>query len=316
MSTLLLLFPLKPEQIEQIRRIIPDWTLVSEQSSPITDEQYRSAEVVLGWNAAMEEAVASANRLKWVQTSSAGVDKLPLDALRERGVALTSASGIHPVSMAETLFAMLLAFSRNLHHAIRQQSRKEWRVSDRYYQLSGRTIGIIGVGAIGTEMARLARAFGMKTLGVRKSARPVPEIDEMFGMDRLSDVLSRSDMVVNVLPYTDETHHLFNAKTLAAMKPKALFFNFGRGASVDTPALVSALESGAIGGAGLDVFETEPLPEDHPLWTMDNVILTPHIGGWTDQYKARVTEIFLDNLTSYLRSGKPERNVVDLNRNY
>ncbi len=316
MPTLLLLFPLKDEQIEQIRQRIPEWTIVSGHDTEITDEHCRSAEIVLGWNAKMDEAVDSADRLKWVQTSSAGVDKLPLDRLRERGVALTSASGIHPVSMTETLFAMMLAFSRNLHHAIRQQSRGEWLASERYYQLEGRTIGIVGVGAIGTEMARLAKAFGMTTLGVRKSARPVSEIDEMYGLDKLDDVLSRSDMVVNVLPYTEETHHIFNTEKFARMKPDALFFNFGRGASVDTAALVSSLEQGTLGGAGLDVFEVEPLPADHPLWKMDNVILTPHIGGWTDHYKTRVTEIFLDNLDSYLREGKPGRNVVDLGRNY
>ncbi|WP_372632656.1 D-2-hydroxyacid dehydrogenase [Cohnella sp.] len=316
MPTLLLLFPLKPEQIEQVRQRIPGWNIVSASDAAITEQQYRNAEIVLGWNAAMDAAFDSAANLKWVQTSSAGVDRLPLARLRERGIALSSASGIHPISMAETLFAMLLAFSRNLHHAIRQQSRGEWRVSERYYQLAGRTIGIVGVGAIGTEMARLAKAFGMTTLGVRKSARPVAEVDEMYGMERLDDVLSRSDMVVNVLPYTDETHHLFNAERFAAMKPDALFFNFGRGASADTAALVAALEQGTIGGAGLDVFEEEPLPSDHPLWKMDNVIATPHIGGWTDHYKTRVTEIFLDNLDAYLSKGQPVRNAVDFDRNY
>ncbi|MFB9278239.1 D-2-hydroxyacid dehydrogenase [Cohnella cellulosilytica] len=316
MPTLLLLFPLKNEHIEQIRQRIPEWTIVSAQDTEITAEHYRDAEIVLGWNAKMEEAVDSAVRLKWVQTNSAGVDKLPLDRLRERGVAVTSASGIHPVSMTETLFAMLLAFSRNLHRAIRQQSRGEWHVSERYYQLAGRSIGIIGVGAIGTEMARLAKAFGMTTLGVRKSARPIAEIDEMYGMDKLDDVLSRSDMVVNVLPYTEETHHLFNAEKFSRMKSDGLFFNFGRGPSVDTDALVSALEQGTIGGAGLDVFEVEPLPSDHPLWKMDNVIVTPHIGGWTDHYKTRVAEILLDNLDAYLQEGKPVRNVVDFSRSY
>ncbi|QTH43952.1 D-2-hydroxyacid dehydrogenase [Cohnella sp. LGH] len=316
MPTLLMLFQLKPDQLEQVRRRIPEWTIVSARDSEITEEQYRDAEIVLGWDSAMTTSFDSAVNLKWVQTTSAGVDKLPLDRLRESGAALTSASGIHPISMTETLFAMLLAFSRNLHHAIRRQSDSEWRASERYSQLAGKTIGIVGVGAIGTEMARLAKAFGMTTLGVRKSARPVDVVDEMYGMDQLGDVLSRSDMVVNVLPYTEETHHIFNAEKFAAMKTDALFFNFGRGASVDTAALVAALEQGEIGGAGLDVFEEEPLPADHPLWPMDNVIITPHIGGWTDNYKALVTDIFLENLDAYLSTGQPTRNVVDLDRNY
>lgn len=316
MATLLILFELKPEQVQQIQSLIPDWTIVSGQAESITSEQRRSAEIVLGWHSSMEEALEPDCRLKWVQTSSAGVDKLPLEKLRNLGVHLTSASGIHPISMAETLFAMLLSFNRNLHHAIRQQSRSEWKLSERYDQLSGQTMGIIGVGTIGAEFARLAVAFGMRTLGVRRSAAPVPGIDQMYGLERLDDVLSQSDVVVNVLPYTEETHHLFNAERFRNMRPTALFFNMGRGPSVDTDALVRALEDGTLRGAGLDVFETEPLPSEHPLWTMDNVIITPHIGGWTSHYKQRVADILLHNLHAYLSTGKPDRNVVDFGRNY
>ncbi|TVY04147.1 D-2-hydroxyacid dehydrogenase [Cohnella terricola] len=316
MPTLLLLFELKPEQIEQIRDIIPDWTIVSGDADSIADEYFLNAEIVLGWNSRMEAALDSAARLKWVQTSSAGVDKLPLDKLRDRGIYLTSASGIHPVSMAETLFAMLLAFSRNLHHAIRQQSRGQWKASERYHQLAGRTMGIIGVGVIGEEVARLGKAFGMRTLGVRRSAKPVEAVDEMYGMEQLDFVLAQSDVIVNILPYTEETHHLFDAGRFDRMQSHALFFNMGRGASVDTDALVEALANGAIGGAGLDVFETEPLPSDHPLWTMDNVIITPHIGGWTSQYKQKVTDIFTSNLRNYAAGERPGRNLVDYGRNY
>jgi len=314
--TLLLLFELKPEQTEAVRELLPGWNVVRAEDGPITDKQYRDAEIVLGWNSAMAEAIDEASGLKWIQTSSAGVDRLPLEKLKARGIRLTSASGIHPVSMAETFFAMLLAFSRNLHHAIRNQSHAVWQPSERYGALAGSTLGIVGVGAIGQEFARLAKAFGMRTLGVRRSASPVDAIDEMYGMDGLDRVLAESDAVVNVLPYMEETHHLFNAERFASMKPNALFFNFGRGASVDTDALVAALSAGTIAGAGLDVFETEPLPADHPLWKLDNIILTPHIGGWTSHYKAKVAEIFLANLNAYLAGRAPERNLVDFGRGY
>ncbi len=316
MQTILLLFQLKPEQEQQIRELIPDWTIVSGSSENITPEHYKNAEVVLGWDSDMMDALNSGCKLKWVQTSSAGVDRLPLAAFKSLGIQLTSASGIHPVSMAETLFGMLLAFSRNLHHAIRNQSEHLWKTSERYYQLSGKTMGIIGVGAIGKEIARIAGAFGMRTIGVRRDPQPVPGVDKIYAMEQLDEVLSQSDVVVNVLPYTQDTHHLFNSERFGAMSSDALFFNIGRGSSVDTDALVNALKTGIIRGAGLDVFETEPLPEENPLWTMDNVIITPHIGGWTDQYKQRVTDILLHNLQAYLTTGKPDRNVVDYERNY
>ncbi|BBI32623.1 D-2-hydroxyacid dehydrogenase [Cohnella abietis] len=317
MPSLLLLFELKAVQVQQIQELIPDWTIVTGSPDQISHEQYLEAEVVCGWNATMGKILETeGSKLKWVQTSSAGVDKLPLDRLKSLGIQLSSASGIHPASMTETLFAMLLSFSRNLHHAIRHQSQQQWQPSERYHLLSGKTMGIIGVGAIGEEFARIAVAFGMRTIGVRRSSLPSSNVEKMYGIDQLKEVLSQSDVVVNVLPYTEETHHLFDKERLGWIRPGALFFNMGRGPSVDTDALIQALENGSLAGAGLDVFETEPLPADHPLWKLDNVIITPHIGGWTDNYKQRVADILMDNLKAYLAVGKPERNVVNLERSY
>ncbi|WP_372663836.1 phosphoglycerate dehydrogenase [Cohnella sp.] len=316
MPTMMLLFQFKPEQVQQIREIAPDWTIVSGKANEMSKEQYLEAEVICGWNSSVAEALEGRCKLKWVQTISAGIDKLPLNKLEQHGVYLTSASGIHPVSMAETFFAMLLAFSRNLHHAIRNQSDRNWMPSEHYSQLSGKTIAIIGVGTIGAEIARLSGAFGMRTLGVRRSGLPVPGVHEMYGMEALHEVLLQSDVVVNVLPHTEETHHLFNAQRFEQMKPETLFFNLGRGASVNTADLVQALQNSTLAGAGLDVFETEPLPNDHPLWTMDNVIITPHIGGWTDHYKQKMADIFLPNLQAYLAEGKPRSNLVDYKHSY
>jgi phosphoglycerate dehydrogenase-like enzyme len=316
MNTLLLLCKLNADTMERMRKLLPDWTIVSESETPIAGEHYRNARIVVGWNSAMEGALDSAVQLRWVQNNSAGVDHMPLGKLKDRGVLLTSAGGIHPTPMAETFFAMLLAFSRNLHLAIRRQTRREWKLTKPDVQLVGSTIGIIGAGTIGTEIARLSRAFGMSTLGVRRSARANEEFDEMHVIEQLDNVLSRCDFVVNVLPYTDETHHLFNAARFASMKPGALFFNFGRGASVDTPALVAALTEGTIAGAGLDVYETEPLPSDHPLWGLDNVIMTPHMGGWTSRFKEQFSELFIANLEHYLAYGRPARNLIDYDRSY
>lgn len=316
MSTLILLYNFKPEQLAQIREVVPDWTLLTGKADTISRQQYREAEIVCGWNDYVNEALVEGDRLRWVQSISAGTDNFPMEELEKQGVFLTSARGIHPVAMAETLFAMLLSFSRNLHHAIRNQSRSLWKPSEQYSQLSGKTLGIIGLGAIGSEFARLASAFGMRTLGVRRSGKPAENVEQMYTMEELHEVLAQSDFIVNVLPYTPETHHVFNSERFAHMKRSAVFLNFGRGASVNTDDLVIALQQELIAGAGLDVFETEPLPSDHPLWTMDNVILTPHIGGWTNNHKQKMTELLLHNLQAYLTTGKPDRNIVDYKHKY
>lgn len=314
--TLILLYNFKPEQLEEIRKLVPDWTIVSGKADTISQQQYREAEVVCGWNSYVNEALNEGDRLRWVQSISAGIDRFPLDRLQEQEVFLTSASGIHPIAMAETLFAMLLSFSRNLHHAIRNQSQRSWKPAEQYSQLTGKTLGIIGAGTIGAEFARLAAAFGMKILGVRRSGAPRDNVDHMYTLEHLNEVFAQSNYVVNVLPYMEETHHLFNSERFAHMKSNAVFFNFGRGASVNTDDLVLALQEGTIAGAGLDVFETEPLPSDHSLWTMDNVIITPHIAGWTDNYKQKMTDLFTHNLQAYMTTGKPDRNVVDYKLKY
>jgi phosphoglycerate dehydrogenase-like enzyme len=316
MTTMILLYNFKPEQLEQIRKLAPDWTILSGKADTISEQHYRDAEVVCGWNSYVNEALAEGNHLRWVQSISAGINNFPLDQLEEHGVFLTSARGIHPVAMAETLFAMLLSFTRNLHHAIRNQGQLSWKPSEQYSQLTGKTLGIIGAGAIGAEFARLAAAFGMKVLGIRRSGVPMDNVDQMYTIEHLNEVLTQSDFVVNVLPYTEETHHLFHSGRFAHMKRSAIFFNFGRGASVNTDDLILALQQGSIAGAGLDVFETEPLPSDHPLWSMDNVIITPHIAGWTDHHKQKMTDLFTQNLKTYLATGKPDCNVVDYKLKY
>lgn len=241
---------------------------------------------------------------------------MPFGKLKEGEVMLTTASGVHPVPMAETVFAMLLAFTRELPRAIRNQTRRHWDKAGRFTELNGRTMAVIGLGSIGTEIARLAQAFGMRVIGVRRTARPAEHVDAVLTPDKLDEALAASDVIVNVLPKTTETDGLFDEARFAAMKQGAFFVNIGRGASVRTDALVQALTNGHLAGAGLDVFETEPLPEDHPLWSLDNVIITPHTGGNTDRLKERVTALFLENLAAYLETGSPARNLVDYDRQY
>ncbi|MBB6675315.1 D-2-hydroxyacid dehydrogenase [Cohnella nanjingensis] len=317
MRTLVSLFGFTPEQEQQIRESAPGWNVVFGKPRELDAALFREAEVVCGWwPAVASEGLKPDAKLRWVQTGSAGVDNLPLTDLERRGVILTTASGIHPIPMTETVFAMLLAFSRKLHHAIRRQVEGRWERAEGYGELRGLTIAIVGAGEIGAETARIAQAFGMRTLGIRRSGRPAQHFDRMYAMDALDEVLGQSDIVVNILPHTEETVRVFDAERFARMKPTSLFINIGRGTAVDTEALTEALRGGTIAGAGLDVFEPEPLPEGHPLWAMDNVILTPHIGGATEAYKQRMADLFAANLTAYISDGRPARNIVEYSRSY
>ncbi|PWV97978.1 phosphoglycerate dehydrogenase-like enzyme [Paenibacillus cellulosilyticus] len=301
-----------PEQQARIREATPGWEVIFGKVKELDNRLFRDAEIVLGYSPAVEtDSLLPESKLRWIQGWSAGVDKLPLDKLAARGVVLTDASGVHPNQMSETTLALMLAFTRNVHHAIRNQVEGRWELKGSYGEMHGKTIGIIGAGEIGVELANICRAFGMTILGVRRSGKLAEPFDRMYDMSGLDEVLAESDYVVNLLPLTDETNGLFNAAAFAKMKRSAFFVNVGRGPSVVTDDLVQALRDGVIAGAGIDVTEPEPLPEGHPLWSLDNVIITPHIGGQSDQYSARVADLFIHNFKSYIETGRPDRNIVD-----
>ena len=241
--------------------------------------------------------------LRWFHTFSAGVDSPVFQAMIDRGTFLTNSSGASAPSIAQYVLAMMLYRSKRIGELVDQQRRGEWtqlRGSD----LTGKTAGIIGTGAIGGEVARLAKAFGMRTIGARRSDRPARWCDEMVPYKRLGPLLKQSDFVVIACPLTKETDGLIGEKQLRAMKPDATLINVARGRIVDEPQLVRALEEGWIAGACLDVFTWEPLPETSPLWRMPNVVVTPHNSGISPLNMERAMTMFIDNL-SRLVAGKP-----------
>ncbi|KKO50993.1 D-2-hydroxyacid dehydrogenase [Paenibacillus sp. DMB20] len=317
MPNIVALHELSEEQIHRIKDAAPDYDFIMGKYKELPPGTVAQADILLGWTgAAADEALQEDSRVRWIQVWSAGVDRMPLGKLRERGIRLTNASGVHSIPISEHIFAMMLAYTRNLHHAVRNQSKGSWDKSGTFSELSGKTAVIAGVGQIGSAAAKVAKVFGMTTVGVRRSGRPDPHIDRMYATDELDQALAEGDFVINILPLTAETKGLFNAGRFAAMKDNAFFVNVGRGPTVDTNALVAALKSGKLAGAGLDVFEKEPLPEDHPLWGLDNVILTPHTAGDTVHYTERVLDIFLDNLKAYREGKSLPRNVIDYERSY
>jgi len=308
---------LSTEQQERIRQAAPDYTLVQGDAKRPDLQLLSQAEIVIGWAKGIADTMLSPDsHLRWIQTWSAGIDKLPLQRFQERGILLTNASGVHAEPISAVIIGFMLMFTRNLHSAIRNQEARRWESDGSESELTDKTLVIVGTGAIGQETARLAKAFRMTTIGVSRSGSSLSDFDQMYTTDQLAEAVSTGHFVINTLPLTDETRNLFNKSIFSAFKEGSYYINIGRGATTDTQALIDALNTGHLLGAGLDVFETEPLPPDHPLWSMKQVIITPHCAGTTDRYADRVIDIFVDNVKSYLENGSPSRNVVDYKRQY
>ena len=257
--------------------------------------------------------------LRWYQQWGAGADWLMRHPeIAARDFVITNASGVHAIQISEHILALLLAFARRLPQAMRAQLRGEWQREERQdiFELAGKTMLLIGVGAIGERTARLAAALDVRVIGVRRDpTAPAPGIERMIGPERLAEVLPEADFVVLTVPLTPDTRHMIGERELRLMKPTAHIVNIGRGGTIDEAALIRALAEGWIAGAGLDVFEKEPLPPDSPLWRMENVIITAHYAGATPHYNERALAIFLDNLRRY-KAGEPLRNVVDKTLGY
>jgi len=305
----------KEESRKIFKEKLPGWEIALSPNRADIDKLAVGAEILLGWCG--KELVEKNPSLKWIQLLSAGVDYMPFDILKERGVYLTNASGVHANSISESILGMMLGFSRKLFAIHKNQINGEWTGGIAgLTEIHGKTIGIIGTGAIGKETARLAKAFNMRTIGMRRSGEPLEYIDVMYGADGLNKLLAESDYVVNIVPATKATINMINDDAFKAMKNTAVYITVGRGNTTDTDAIIRALNSGEIAAAGLDVVEPEPLPSDSPLWKMDNVFIGGHNAGGTDKYMERALEIFLANLEDYLAGRKPGRNLVDMDLQY
>lgn len=309
---------LADRELAMIKDVIPDWEIITGKDEKVWKDHLKDAEIIAGWKKGIEqECLGEQSQLKWLQSWSAGVDSLPLETMKARGITLTSANGVHSFPISETIFALILGLSRKIHTYVKNQQTKVWHHANMKLEIHHKTIGIIGVGAIGKETAKIAKAFGMKVIGIRHSGKPEENVDEMYTSSELDAILPQCDYVVVTLPLTKETRHLFGKGQFEKMKPSAFFINIGRGEIVRESELIASLKNGGIAGAGLDVFATEPLPEDSPLWEMENVIITPHTAGSTENYDKRVIhDIFIPNLHDYLSGKNPSINLVDFSKGY
>lgn len=264
-----------------------------------------------------EDLVAKANELKWVMVISAGVDEMPLSALKKKNIMVTNARGIHAIPMAEYTMAAMLAAVKNMRKWYENQKKHVWDRRVPMEELYGKTLAVIGTGAIGREIGRRARAFGMRVIGLNRSARHVEPFVEMYTKENADKCLAQADVIVSVLPATKETDNFFGRRQFEQMKKNAVFINIGRGNAVVEKDLVEVLKEEKIGHAILDVFSREPLEENHPFWEMENVTLTPHFSSITPQYQDRALEIFEHNLQLFMQ-GKTDalQNQIDFEKGY
>ena len=279
-----------------------------------------TADVIFSWGAkrdVMEQLLAQTPNLKWIHSRSAGLDSLLFPALIESPVPLTNGRGVFSQSLGEFVLAAVLYFAKDFRRMIRNQEAGRWEQFN-VHEISGQTMGIVGYGDIGRACAWRAKAMGMKVLAVRR--RPEQSagdqnVEQVYGFDGLHEMIRQCDYVVAAAPLTPETKSLIGAAEFAAMKPSAIILNVGRGPVIDEPAMLAALQSGQIRGAGLDVFTVEPLPAGHPFYSMENVLLSPHCSDNTQDWLEQAMLFFYRNLDRF-QKGEPLENVVDKRAGY
>jgi phosphoglycerate dehydrogenase-like enzyme len=325
------------EHAERIRAVLTEeWELIRvieeadgsgdgiSTMSPALLEALTGAEVYCGFGVP-RQVFALSDRLRWVHSAAAGVGGSLHPEMRESQVTFTNSAGVHGVPVAEHALAMMFYFARALDQV--EASRRAGRLWDRdriataptpVSELTGSVVGVIGYGGIGREVGRRARGLGMRVWAVSRSARAAAAeagVERFHGPEGLDEVLAGSDYVVIAVPHTPRTDRLIGARELSLMKRRAVLINVARGAIVDEDALIEALREGRIRGAGLDVFEREPLPASSPLWQLDNVCIAPHTAGVSPRFWERETELIVENTRRYL-AGEPLLNVVDKDRGY
>ena len=329
---------LEPEHVERIRELdsrlevihepelLAEPRYIADHSAPVsrTSEQearwrghLARAEILFDFDKSHgPDLAALAPNVKWIQATSAGIGEYVRKmgyAESMPGVAFTTASGVHARPLAEFCIMMMLAFHKKLLTSLRDQRERRW---DRFAagELDGQTLVIVGVGRIGKEIARLAKAFGMRVVGVKRTVAGVDpgslHLDELYGPDELHRALAQAQNLVLIAPHTSETAGMVGAHELALLPRGAVFINIGRGALVDEPALIETLRAGHLLGAGLDVFAQEPPAPDNPLWGMDNVIICSHSASTAYRENERITDLFCTNLRRYL-NGEPLLNRFD-----
>jgi phosphoglycerate dehydrogenase-like enzyme len=308
-----------PELPAAIRARWPESRVVHLDSYDVLPGELPDTDIFIGFNL-LPAQLAVARKLKWIHITSAGVSQLMRPDVRATGITITNSRGIHAIPMAEHTMGLLLMLARRIPETMRFQSESRWAQQEileaHPAELRGATLLIVGFGGIGTELARLARAFGMRILAVTRTGRADSSLaDETFSSAELSRALPQADYVVLCAPDTPDTQHMIGAAQLASMKRSASLLNIARGSLVDEAVLINALENGTIAAAALDVAQKEPLPPESPLWKTKNLLITPHTSSVSERLWPRQIELTLEDLECWF-SGKELLNLVDFTRGY
>jgi len=306
MARLLILLTFPPQMSDQYRVRLAE--RFPELAIDVTDHYSKAAPLVRDADALLtfgphsrDEVFRAAERLRWVQALGTGVDGIVDQPSLRPGVVVTNVRGIHGGAVSEAAIMMMLALSRGVAESVRNQDRQVWVRWPPPQLLEGKTVGIFGVGLIAEALAPKCKALGMTVIGFTSAKRKLPGFDAMHDRGELVAKAGELDHLVLLAPYSEETHRAIDARVFAAMKPTSYLVNLARGGIVDEEALLAALDRGEIAGAALDVFQEEPLPAEHPLWTRRNVLITPHLGGFFDDYPQRALPTIEHNMACFLR---------------
>lgn len=304
----------KQEQQDELVTNFPDAEFIFQKG--LNEELLKSASILVTYGEDIDAShLKNAEELKWIMVASAGLEKMPLLEIAKRGIVVTNVRGIHKTPMAETILAHILSIKKSLPLINENQRKGEWSKRVFPTELLGSTAIILGPGAIGGEVGRILQAFGVHTIGCNSSGKLPPFMDEIVTFDKLNKVLPKADIVISIIPSTEQTKGLITYEHLQSMKKSAIFMNFGRGDLVKEQHLIRALEEEEIAYAVLDVFEKEPLTAGHPFWSMNNVIVSPHVSSHSSQYVIRALQIFSSNLNAWMEQ-KPLENEIDLEKGY
>lgn len=302
------------EKMNAIRELGYELLYVKENEISYT-EAMADAEVLVCYDPFENLDITKLEHMKWIQLSSIGIDQLPKDKVIKQGITVTNNRSGYSIPMGEWVVMSILQLMKNSRSMFERQSGKKWRMDTGVLELYGKTVCFIGTGSIASEAAKRLQGFGVRIVGINTTGRRLEYFDECHPMEELEPVLSQSDAVVVSIPGTQATHHLLNANSIGAIKKGACLVNIARGSIIDQSALLKTLKEGNLRGAALDVFEEEPLPQDDPLWDMENVIITPHNSWISEMRNERRYGIIYENLRRYA-AGQSLMNIVNVERGY
>lgn len=308
-------FKIKTTFKEQLKEKYPNVEFI--YTTNIDDASLENIEVIVTDGGDLtSEHVEKAHALKWVMVAAVGVDTLPIEALQERDILVTNSHGVHKMPLAESVLAHLLSLERGLPGIYKREEKKEWKLDTLPGEVNHSAALIVGTGAIGGEIGRLLQAFHVRTIGCNRSGHSNPSMDETISFQEILEKLPEVDYVISILPSTPQTRWIYQPEHFRAMKETAVFMNVGRGDAVKEQYVLDALQQNEIRHAVLDVFETEPLPEDSPFWELPNCTVSPHMSSLSDQYIKRSLDIMDTNLDKWVAGEKDLINQVDLTKGY